>query len=486
MAGLKEKTVKGLIWSGIDSYGAFLLKFVFSILIARLLDPKDYGLLGMMAIFLALGKMITDSGFQSALLQKKDPTKVDYSSVFFLQFLLTAVIYFILFFGSDFIADFYKEPRMVLIAKVTGLTLVFSALGSIHQTWYIKNMRFKTLTKFNLISAIISGSVGVIMAYTGFGVWALIFQTLSGNIFKVSAFWIFSRLRLGFTFSRKSMKNMYSFGWKMFMQDLLNTIFTNLYYPIIGRYFNATELGFYTNAKRFQQLTIIQTNGMISKVLFPALSSIQDNIKKMREVGERTLRLLIFILYPAIAILISTAEPFVNFFLTSKWLPAVPMIRLLYVFGLVWPLILINRIALNAIGKSGLTLTIAIVYNSLIAIGIFIGIKFGVLGLITVTLVASVIVYCMSAIFYGKHIGYKLRNQLGDILPVFLITGASFLVCKLVSDAISVPDLLLIVIQISIIIVVYLLLMLIIKPNSYKQFKLFVEPYLPNKLKSII
>lgn len=486
MANLKEKTIKGLIWSGIDSYGAFLLKFVFSILIARLLNPEDYGLLGMMAIFIALGKMLTDSGFQSALLQKKEPTKLDYSSVFILQFLLTAVVYVILFFGAKFIADFYNEPRMELIAKVTGLTLVFTALGSIHQTWYIKNMRFKTLTKFNLISSFISGVVGVGMAYTGFGVWALIFQTLAGNIFKVVAFWFFSRLKLGFIYSISSIKKMYSFGWKMFMQDFLNTIFTNLYYPIIGRYFNATELGFYTNAKRFQQLTVMQTNGMISQVLFPAFSSIQDDINKLKEAEIRSFRLLLFIVYPAIAILIITAHPFVNFFLTSKWLPAVPMIRILYLFGLIWPFILINRMALNAIGKSGLTLNLAIINNTLIAAGIFIGIDFGVIGLITVTMIASIIIYFVAAYFNGRHTGFGLKIQVTDILPVLLITGASFFITSLISDLINVHDLLLIIIQIVSLVIIYLLLMKLVKPKSYSHFKLFIGPHLPNKLKVLI
>lgn len=486
MTSLKKRTIKGLIWSGIDSYGIYFFKFAFSIFIARLLNPEDYGLIGMIAIFIALGTMITDSGFQASILQKKNPQLRDYSSVFVLKVSISVLIYLILFFTAPLIANFYNEPRLIDITKVMSLGLVFGAFSGIQQTWFIKNMNFKGLTKINFISTIVSGGIGVIIAYIGFGVWALVFQTLAGNMVRATLLWIFSNLKIPFYFSWSALKGLYSYGWKMFMQSFLDTIFKNIYYPLIGRYFDVASLGFYTNARRFQHLAIVQTNGAISKVLFPAFASIQDNPEKISKASKQSVRLVLFILYPIITILILTADPFVSFFLTIKWMPAVPYMQLLYLFGFIIPIYALNINALNAIGKSSITLKLSIFNKILVIISIFIGINFGISGLIIAHLVTSIITYLIGTQIFSTYINYNLVNQLIDILTTLLISGCSYFIAKYIFINLHTNDFILLAGQSFTVIFVYYLFMKILKPRTYSEFKNLVSKLIPQKIRFIL
>lgn len=486
MTELKKKTLNGLFWSAIDGYGGYILKFAVSIIIARLLEPEDYGLVGMMAIFIALATMLADGGFQDALVQKKKPTQDDFSSVFVFKILLVSVLYILLFVSAENIASFYNEPRLILITKVLGLSFVISGLGGIHVAWYVKHVKLKSYTKINTVSNLISGIVGITMAYFGFGVWALIFQTLSGNFIRTTSFWLFNKWRPSLKFSINSMKQLYSFGWKMFIQQFIHTTFANIYYPLIGRLFPIETLGFFTRAKRFQILVVDQTWVTFAKVLFPVFSIIQDEKQRLRKAFIKSFNLMLFFMYPIVTILIVTAEPFINFFLTSKWLPVVPYIQLMYIVGYFAPFIMFNLSTTNAQGRSDLTLKLNILIRLIVIIAIVVSIKYGVIGLLVGMVFVNIIAFMITAHVCGKRIQFGLKDQSLTLLPVLVISSVSLLSGFLILLLSNLHDLLMLIIQTTLVLSIYLVLMRLIKPGSYSEFAELISPHLPNKIKSIL
>ncbi len=485
MPGLKRKTLKGLLWSSIDTYGVFFIKLVFSIAIARLLEPEDYGLIGMITIFIAFGSMFTDGGFQDALIQKKEPTDLDFSSVFYFKMTIAITFYIVLFFSAGAIANFYNEPKVIPIAKIMGFTFVISALGSIHVTWFIKNMDFKSYAKIRTSSSLFSGSVALTAAYFGLGVWALVLQTLTGTFLNTVFYWLVNKWKPKLSFSFNSMKTLFSFGWKMFAQRLIFTIFSNIYYPVIGKYFAVDVLGYYTRARKFQEIAVLQTQISFNKVLFPAFSSIQDDHQKFAKAAKKSFMLLGLFIFPLITILIVTSYPFVMFFLTEKWIKLVPYMQLLYLQGFITPFNVFNNNMINALGRSDISLKINIITKALFIIGIFVGIYFGIFGLIIAGLITSFISYLITGAICGKKIGFTLREQILAILPllsVSLITFlAGFLVLKL-----QINDLILLVLQALIVFFVYYGLARSLRLKSYIEFRKLFKDKLPEKFRFIL
>ena len=485
MSDLKSKTLKGLLWSSIDTYGVFVIKLFFSIAIARLLQPEDYGLIGMIAIFIAFGSMFTDGGFQEALIQKKHPTDLDFSSVFYFKMAIAITFYIILFLSTGAIADFYDEPRVIPIAKVMGLTFVISALGSIHVAWFIKQMDFKNYAKIRTSSSLFSGTVGLTSAYFGLGVWALVLQSLAGTFLNTMLFWILNQWKPKLMFSFQSMKKLFSFGWKMFAQRIMFTVFSNIYYPIIGKYFAVDVLGYYTRARKFQEIAVVQTQVAFNKVLFPAFSSIQDDPQKFSRAAKKSFRLQGFFIFPLIVILIVTAHPFVMFFLTEKWIKIVPYMQLLYIQGFIAPFIMFNNSMINALGRSDISLKINLGTKVIFISGIVVGIYFGIFGLIIASIVTSTLSYLVTATICGKKIGFTVFDQIKSLLPLIGISSVAFAAGYLVLQ-IQVNDLLMIIIQGLIVLMVYYGLARGIKLKSYQEFQNIFKEKLPSKLKFLL
>lgn len=486
MTGLKKKTLNGLFWSAIDGYGGYILKFGISISIARLLEPEDYGLIGLMAIFMALATMFADGGFQDALVQKKHPTQEDYSSVFIFKIVVASVLYIVLFFSAGYIASFYNEPRLVLITRVMGLSFLFSGLGGIHVAWYVKNLKLKSYAKINTASTMLSGLIGLATAYLGYGVWALIIQTLSGNFIRTASLWIFNKWRPSLEFSISSMKRLFSFGWKMFVQKFIHTTFANIYYPLIGKLFPINILGFYTLARRFQVLVVDQTWLTFSKVLFPVFSSIQDDKQRFNNAFVKSFNLMAFIIYPVITILILTAEPFINFFLTSKWLPAVPFMQIMYTTGYLAPFIMINLSAVNAQGRSDITLKLNIIIRLIVIAAIAVSINYGVIYLLIAMVIVNIIAFIITAYVCGKRLEFGLILQLKSIGPSVIISLITLLSGYLITYFSNLNDLILIILQTTCVLLFYFSFMRGFKPVSYIELRELVSPRLPKKIRDLL
>lgn len=422
MGSLKTKTLKGLFWSLSDTFGAYFIKFGFSVAIARALNPSDYGLMGMIIIFVAIGNLLTESGFGMALIQKKDTTDADFSTIFYFNFIVSLLIYAILFFSAHMIANFYKQPILVNVIRVSALTIVFGSLGTIQTIILSKSLDFKRQTFISLGATIISGSTGVIIAYNGYSVWALVFQTMTGTILRLLGLWITSKWYPSLIFSWNSLKELYKYGYKIFLTGLSDILFTKMYFPLIGKYFSAAQLGYYTNATSFSGILVKQTSISYGRVLFPVMSLIQSNQERLSRSYCTIFRLLSFVMFPVSVIAIVSSHAFVDFFLTTKWLPAVPYMQLFLLEGFFFALYMLNQNTFSAIGLSGLTLKVEIFKKSLVFLSLFITFKYGIKALIIGQMISSFIAFLYTLFHIQKKVDLKMRSLLIELLKLGIVS----------------------------------------------------------------
>ena len=286
MENLKQKTVSGIMWSAIERFSLQGVQFIIQIILARLLLPSDYGMIGMLAIFLQVAQVFIDSGFTNALIQKKDRTEEDFATVFYFNILVAVLFYGILFFSASLIADFYNMPTLVLVIRFIALSLIINALSAIHRTKLIISVNFKTQSKISLGAAFISGVIGIWMAYVGCGVWALVWQTLLNSIILTILFYCLVHWKPLHTFSKSSFERLFNFGSKLLISSLINTVYRNLYTIVIGKKFSVVELGYYTRAEQFAIFPSNNLNALVSRVAYPILSSIQDDDKCLTNAYE--------------------------------------------------------------------------------------------------------------------------------------------------------------------------------------------------------
>jgi len=415
---LKQKTMKGIFWSFFDSFGIYVIKFGFSIAIARALSPSDYGVIGMVVIFTAIGSMLTESGFAMALIQKKNADNKDYSTIFWFNIIVALLFYFLLFTFSGKISEFYDNPIIKNVIRISGLNIILSSLWLIQVTILTKELNFKKQSLVNITAAVGSGIIGVILSYKDFGVWSLVFMTLGGSTLRVVGFWSFTKWTPSLIFNGKSFKSLYSYGYKIFLQGMSDVIFTKIYYPLIGEYYSASGLGFYTYASRFYDIFIRRVTIAYGRVTFSMFSLINDEKERFKKNYLKTFRLLVYVLFPFTTILIISAELFVHLILTDKWLPIVPYIRIFYIEGFFFPLYMLNQNVFNALGRSDISLRIDIMKKVLLLLSIFIAFKYGIKALIGGQIISSFIVYLISTYRVNKIINIPIYKQIIEIIPI--------------------------------------------------------------------
>lgn len=429
---LKEKTISGLTWSFIDNFANQSLLFIVSIILARLLTPREFGLIGMTTFFIAISRAFIDSGFTKALIRKNSCTQIDFSTVFYFNLVFGVFFYFILFFSAGVIGRFFNEPQLKLIIQVLGLGLIINSFTIIQRARLIKRIDFKLQTKISVLAVTGSGIIGVTMAYFGYGVWSLIMQSLAGAAFSSLLLWYWNRWKPSFAFSWDSFKEMFSFGSKLLASSLLNTIYHNIYLLVIGKYFSAADLGFYTRADAFKKLPSENLNRVISQVSYPVLSTIQNDLPQLKSVYQKLIKSTMLITFIAMMGLAAVAEPLILTLIGEQWMPSVVYLQLLCFVGMLYPLHAINLNMLNVQGRSDLFLRLEIIKKIMaipvIIIGILYGIKIMIIGMI----INSVIAYILNSYYSGRHIGYSSLMQAKDILPsfmlAFIVGGSVFIV----------------------------------------------------------
>jgi teichuronic acid exporter len=425
---LRKKTVHGLWWSLIDWAGRNGIQFVIGIILARLLLPEQFGLIGMLTIFIAVAQSFLDSGFGSALIQKQDANQTDNSSIFFFNVIVGVGAAGLLCLAAPWIAAFYRQPLLTPLTRVLSLNIVINSFGLIQTTLMVKRVDFKTQAKITTASAILSGAIGILLAVRGFGVWSLAIQSLSANACRTVLLWLFNSWRPSLVFSILSMRKMFSFGSRMLASGLLDTVFRNIYLVVIGRLYSANDVGFYSRALTMQQVPTIGMYSMVGRVTFPIFSMLQDDSARLKRGLRRALTTLVLINFPMMIGLSLTARPLMLILLTDKWAPCIPYLQLLCIEGMLYPLHAINVGVLPAKGRSDLFFRLEVIKKILITIGIIASCSWGITSLIIGQIVVSFICYFVNSYYTAQLVDYPVLEQAKDVLPYLgtsLAMGAS-------------------------------------------------------------
>lgn len=428
MTALKQKTISGLLWSFMDSFATQGITFVVGIILARLLGPREFGLIGMITVFIAISSSFINSGFGNALIRKQNCTEKDFSTVFYFNLIMGVLFFWILFFSAPAISRFYNEPQLKHIIQVLGIVLIIDSLTIIQRTILIKRIDYKLQTKISVISSVISGTVGLTMAFNGFGVWSLVAKQICQQAMNSLLLWIWNRWRPLLVFSRKSFQQLFSFGYKLLISGLIDTLYINLYLLIIGKYFSAQELGFYTRADNFKSLPSSNLQGIIGRVSYPVLASMQDDLPRLREAYKKLIRSTMLISFVMMLCMAAVARPMILSLIGEKWEPSIIYLQMLCFVGMFFPLHSLNLNMLQVLGRSDLLLRLEIIKKILaipvIVVGIMLGIKEMIFGMIILTLIA----YYLNSYWSGTLIGYSFLAQVKDIFPSLMLASVVSLI----------------------------------------------------------
>lgn len=416
---LKDKTVKGVGWSAADSLLGQGVTFIVGLVLARILSPSEYGLIGLTTIFITVFNAIIDSGFSQAVIRKKDANNDDYNTMFITNMVLSVVMFFVLFFGAPAIARFFERPELVSLTRVMGVILIINALSITQNTVLTKRIDFKTKTKASLISAVLSGIVGIAMAYLGFGVWALVGQQITKQLANTICLWIFNKWWPNFRFSRQSFRYMWGFGWKLLVSSLIDTIWNQLYQVVVGKFYSPATLGQYSRSKEYASLFSSNLNSIVGRVSFPVLAEIQDDKSRLKSAYRRIIKTTMFFTAVCMISMGAVAEPMIYCLIGPQWHQAATFLPLICISMSLYPLHAINLNMLKVQGRSDLFLTLEIV-KKIIAIGpICLGIFVDVYWMVAGTVVTGFISFFLNSHYSGKMLGYSSWMQLKDIAPSY-------------------------------------------------------------------
>ena len=416
---LKDKTVKGVAWSGIDNVAQFAVSFVVSVVLARLLSPDDYGLLGLTAIFTAISNTLINGGFADALIRKKDVTESDYNTAFIVNLTVSIILYAVIFFCSHAIARYFNRIELISLTRVSSLGIIIGALSLVQQTRLTKRIDFKTQTKITLIASISSGVIGIVMAFLSFGVWALVVQGLLKQLFATILLWFYNHWIPRLRFSFDSFKSLFGFGWKITVSHLLNSIWEEMNQVVVGKYYNPATLGQYTRAKQFSTLFSSNLTNVIQRVSFPVLSDLQDEKQRMVDAYRRIIKTTMFVTVIGVFFLGAVSEPFLFCLIGPQWHDAAMYLPIICIYSSLYPLHAINLNMLKVQGRSDLFLGLEII-KKIIAIGpLLVGAFVGIIPMLYTSLAASVIAYFLNSHYSGKLLGYSSWMQIKDVAPSY-------------------------------------------------------------------
>ena len=479
---LKNSAISGFTWKTAERGLAEILQFFIGIVLARLLSPSDYGTVGLLAIFFAVAHIFQDSGFGSALIQKKDRTQEDFSTVFFFNVAMSLVIYAIMYIASPYIAKFYRVPLLEDLTRVSALSFIIGGLTGVQYAKLTAEMKFRTISILSIFGQIVTGVTGIILALLGWGVWALVFQGLIGSLIKGVAVWYVSKWHPSLIFSKKSFKQLFSFGSNLMLSGIVNTIYNNIYTLVIGRVFNPKLVGFYNRANGY---AMIPTNLLLSTVVsvtYPILSTIQDDNEKLKRAYRKMLEVPLYVHYPCLIGIAVVAAPLIEVMIGKKWLPCVPMLQILCIGGLFVPLTHINLNLLYVKGRSDLVLKLEFIKKPIAFAILFGSIPFGIMYMVAGRALYSIIGFGINCYYTQKILNYGIKEQILVLLPIIRNTLAMAFVSWVSMYFIENVYLKLFV-GIFSGIISYLLISIITKDHCFYEIKAIVQERVFSKLK---
>ena len=468
---LKNKAISGIIWSGLQKYSTIFIQFISGIILARLLTPYDYGCIGMLLIFMVLAEAFIDGGFGAALIQKKSPTQEDYSTIFFWNIGVAAIMYIILYACAPAISRFYGIPVLCPVLRVQGIVLFIYAFNIVQRNLLRKQLKFRILSIVSITTSVIALSVTVFLAYSGYGVWSLVVQNILIAAIPAFVFWFFIKWRPAAVFSWKSFRELFSFGFYMFLTHLMNQFGTQLQGLLIGKFYNPSTMGYYTKAFGTERLASNSISSVMTQVTYPVYAEAQDDKRKLANMIRRMTMTLAFITFPMMFILMLCAKPIFVALYSERWLDSVPYFQILCLAGLAGCLQSINLQSIAAIGKSKVMFIWTVIKR-------VVGIAFVVLGLVFLGmegLLAGVVLnywfsYFVNIGLVSKYIGYRFWKQILDILPMAVSSTLFAVVTYFAASSFHLglyPDGIL---KFLIYAVLYIAWAVVLKPEAYKYF----------------
>jgi O-antigen/teichoic acid export membrane protein len=476
---LKSKTVKGVGWSAVDNITQHLVTFVVGIVLARLLSPEDYGLLGIIAIFTAVCQTLINGGFSSALIRKKDVTDDDYNTVFIVNLIMSLLLYGVIFICAPLIAEFFKREELIALTRVSSMGMIIGAFAIVQQTRLTKRIDFKTQTKISFTAAIISGVIGITMAFWGFGVWSLVAQQLSSRVIRTTLLWVFNKWIPQLRFSSKSFHELFGFGWKMMLSGLLNTVWKELYQVVVGKFYSPATLGQYTRSKSFSNMFSSNLTSVIQRVTYPVLSSTQNDMERMIAAYRKIIKTTMFVTAVCMFFLGAISEPLLYCLIGPKWHEAAIYLPLICITGSTYPLHAINLNMLQVQGRSDLFLGLEVIKKIIGLVPLSVCIFYGILPMLYTSILTTIIAYLLNSYYSGKFLGYSSWMQIKDIAPSYGIALAVAL-SVIFMKYLPISFWYILPIQIIIGTVVFFILCHITKCEEYKEIKIIVLPKLKN------
>lgn len=445
---LNLNITRGLIWSLAENLGLQAMQFVISIILARLLLPAQFGLIGMLSLFMAVAQSLLDSGFGSALIQKKDADQLDACSAFYFNLAIGAFLILLLWFSAPLIAHFYAQPILTNLTRLLSLNILINAFRLVPSAILTKQMDFRVIFKISVIAVIVSGTVGVILAFKGFGVWSLATQSVLETLLRTFLVWHASRWKPAWIFSLKSLKTMFAYGSRLLFSGLLDTIFNNVYQLFIGKVYTPIDLGYYVHAQSMETVAVQPTSSALGRVMFPAMVNIQDDKARMKQSYRKIMTIAMFFHFPLMIGLIVVAEPLITLLFTQRWAPSVPYFQLFCLVGLLWPLHVLNLNTLQVTGRSDLFSRLEVVKKVLVVVAIAVTYRTGITALLYGQIATSVVSYFLNCHYSGELIDYSTVEQVRDSIPFLLIAIGMGIVMFFAGRAIH-PDLPKLLVQVT-------------------------------------
>ena len=397
------------------------VQFIVQVVLARLLLPEEYGIIALTTIFIAIANVFIQQGFGTALVQKKDVKEEEISSVFFLNLLVAFILYFIIFLISPIVAKFYEQPILTSVLRILSLSLFLGAINSVQNAVVARRMQFKRFFYSSISGIIVSGIIGIILAYRGFGVWALVANQILNVLISTIVLWFTVKWRPKLVFKIKEVKELFSFGWKVLCSSFIDTVYNEMYGLVIGKVYSSEILGYYNRGQQFPKVIATNLDSSISTVMLPTLSSQQDDRNKLKNIMRRAIMTSSFLVFPTMIGLAAIAEPMVKIVLTDKWLNCVPFIQMLCISYAFLPVHTSNLQAINAIGRSDIFLKLEIIKKTLGVIFLLIGLKLGIYVLVALKIVHSLISTFINSYPNKKLLNYSFKEQMKDIMPAFIL-----------------------------------------------------------------
>lgn len=420
---LKDKTVIGAFWSAADTFIAQGVSFVVGIILARLLSPEEYGLIGIVTIFTTVMLGVVDSGFSNALIRKKDVSNEDYNTLFIFNLLVSILLFILLYICAPWIARFFERPQLVELVRVMGVILILQALSIVQNTILTKRIDFKTKTKASVISAVVSGAIGIALAFAGYGVWSLVAQQLSRQLFYTVFLWVFNKWWPKLKLSIESLKYMWGFGWKLLVSGLLDNVWKEMYQVVVGKFYSPAALGQYTRSRQYAQLFSSNITSIVQRVTYPVLAEIQDDKTRMVSGYRRIIKTTMFVTAVLMISMAAVAEPLVYCLIGPQWHEAASYLPLICITMSLYPLHSINLNMLQIQGRTDIYLYLEVIKKILAIVPICLCIFLSIYWMLIGSIITGFVCFFLNSYYTGKKLGYSSWMQLKDVTPSFVVAS---------------------------------------------------------------